>query len=414
MTDSASLVSGAELGQILVLLDDVDNKLGDVSAAFLKTFPKGEHFRLACCVCVLLEDNMLPPTQRIVALFVLCDIYRHERDGSNPFFPVFLDAIDQRVNVAEVNFVVHLLCTPPSNRDMANKTANTIIAELGASGVVKDLPNLGALRADYTQRTPTARHPLERIGVRPVVGDRTAEHDAAVPTSNNMRAPVPPQRMPDSSVVSETRDGAMSLHSFAPEIVRPAPALLPVSNNEMMWLNPTDTPGLLWDTGMSQDSVKGAEIRDLMTKAFKGPLVAAQSKQIIVELEEDPKLVFNCGLTPARLPDLVENNPMIAIECLLKLMCSSQVTEYLSALVNMDMSLHSMEVVNRLTTAVENIKDKYMQNRLVRLVCVFLQSLIRNKIINVQYLFIEVQAFCIEFSRIREAAGLFRLLKSLE
>ena len=238
-----------------------------------------------------------------------------------------------------------------------------------------------------------------------------------------------------------------SLVDLKPSFPRTLPPLMDISDAELRWINEDDAACILYETpGRKGDVEKGAEeqnkksggnIKDLLINAFSGSLNITVQQEVVSAINENPTLVDQSPLTPQTLPKLVEYNPTIAIECLLKLiqsnnLSSSEINDHLSALVNMDMSLHSMEVVNRLSTAVdlptefihlyisncisscENIKDKYMQNRLVRLVCVFVQSLIRNKIINVQDLFVEVQAFCIQFSRIREAAGLFRLLKSLE
>ncbi|KAJ9530714.1 hypothetical protein QJQ45_014885, partial [Haematococcus lacustris] len=177
-----------------------------------------------------------------------------------------------------------------------------------------------------------------------------------------------------------------------------------------------------------------AQVKELVARALKGPLLPAQQQTVLEELERQPGLLRALALTPAHLPALVAHTPALAYELLVRLVAagSCEAQDWLAVLAAMDMSLHSMEVVNRLTGAVqlptdfvhlyitncirsfEAAQDKYIQNRLVRLVCVFLQSLIPNRIINIADLLHEVQAFCINFSRIREAARLFRLLKQIE
>ena len=52
-----------------------------------------------------------------------------------------------------------------------------------------------------------------------------------------------------------------------------------------MWLNPMGSHAVQWDYSMCGDNSRGAQVRELMAKAFKGPLVPAQQQQVLAELE---------------------------------------------------------------------------------------------------------------------------------
>lgn len=252
---------------------------------------------------------------------------------------------------------------------------------------------------------------------------------------------------------------------------------------ELIWLTPTNLRLLLMPDDESADREANERYNQVISlfqnQAFVKPLAPNEQHQVMQILNfkqehggagsggsanrtSDPelalRLVQESGLTPQNLSRLVEHNPLVAHECLLWLLSTAPETEkneFLSSLVGMDMSLHSMEVVNRLATynlerqtnavpdgtessslhsspfepilhpeyihlfissciaSCESVQDRHAQNRLVRLVCVFIQSLLRNKIVQVDDIYFEVQAFCVGFSRIREASALYKSLKEL-
>ncbi|CAH9123328.1 unnamed protein product [Cuscuta epithymum] len=426
-----------ESGTLLSLLkagEDHQRSLEAIVDDFKSKFQFSRHFNACVSLAMILEGKFLKPSQRLVALAILYRVYSSQQPSSNPFISLLINAAsDEAAEKSERAFILQLLCSANSE-EILKQSATDYMRNFDPSR--HTFPQREQLQQQYGGKALPEKYNFlfKSNTVSNIIPDPDVPHGCDS-SSAEFDLQLGSKPKIGSGDVDETISGLLSKMSFqglGPQWIRPRPPRLPVLDCELVWLNPDSNYELKWDHGMCADTSRGEAMRDSIAKALKGPLAPAHQEQVVTELANDPKLVYHCGLTPRKLPELVENNPLIAVEVLTKLVNSPEIAEYFTVLVNMEMSLHSMEVVNRLTQAVdlptefihmyitncisscENIKDKYMQNRLVRLVCVFLQSLIRNKIIDVQDLFIEVQAFCIEFSRIREAATLFRLLKALD
>ncbi|XP_055690454.1 CCR4-NOT transcription complex subunit 11 [Lutzomyia longipalpis] len=391
-----------------------------ICSTIQKKFSKGDFLTVGTLLTILIRQGDLAGIiQRLSGYYLLLDLFKGDGQNESPFLGFLLaqyeskDTALTKLNVIERNFLGQLLTS--GTKELSKQTPQQII------------------QGDHfpvTQDVSHARHQVhEKEKELPVAVKASLPNILSAPAAANPESDTSVRDLLESFLKPDTP----LKNGIAPKFMTLAPPLLPC-DDELVWFDATNPAWHrpIYDITMCSSTNLCWEVKRLLAQAYKQALTIPDQQRLSSALERDPNIVYHIGLTPAQLPNLVEFNPMVAIEILLKLMNSTQITEYFSVLVNMELSLHSMEVVNRLTNSVdlpsefvhlyisncistcETIKDKYMQSRLVRLVCVFLQSLIRNKIINVKELSLEVEAFCVEFGRIREAAGLFRLLKQME
>lgn len=421
-----------------------------LASSFHQFFNKSDFFKIGCALVTLLQnkDLLVHPTQRIVCIHLLYDMYRTDQIASNPFACVFISLVNPpspvtnqngsakefnwsmpRLTPQEKFFVSQIISTPP--KDLFKKTPSQILQLEPANLHSIDI---SALQVSIVEKISELPH-ISKVGIPCILSD--------VEVSRYGFDEVAPKNGSDAQKLAiETlligQEAAFN-KCIKPEFIRLAPPMMPITTDELLWLDPIDfEPEFAWDNTILSSAThfsNTSEIQKLISKAYKVQLNINQQKQLENSLSKDPAFVLHADLTPEKFASLVEVNPLIAVKMIISYQCldSSDLSPYLEELLKMKMSVHSMEVVNKLAKLVilpdefihlyistciskcENMsEDRSLQSRLVRLLCVFIQSLIRTNIIDVKELYIELQPFCMEFSGIREAATLFRLLRTID
>ena len=425
--------------------------------------PKMDPIRVGSTIVFMLQhcNSIIPfSTQRLAALFLIYELFRTENVVNNPFVQVLINAVTlnndselkdsqqskqqqqmmqqqqlmkpigslPKFSRREKRYISLLISGTVTFRDMIKYTPKQVITqEPTIRDHAKD-PDLTAIINKVNEKF----HSLPATatsGIPVIISDpdsRSFKYRKDPEPAK--RAAIEPLICPDDSPIDRILKPSIiclppPLHYFDDELV--------ILNENPMVTSECESPFPADRTDSSKLTSDEEKTLDLLKKSLTTALSPSEQLFLQDALKRDEKLVTSCGLTPTKLPLLVEKNPLIANDILLTIFQKSQslVVDYLSVLVHMEISVHSLEVVNRLFTTVdlpsefihlyinncikscEDVKDKSWQNRLVRIICVFLQSLIRNHILDVDDYSIPLETFCVQFSRIKEAAELFRLLK---
>lgn len=205
-------------------------------------------------------------------------------------------------------------------------------------------------------------------------------------------------------------------HYMLPNFVRPIPeaeedpdfdapegVLEHDISDDAIFLIPGMLPEPYWDLNMAPDQYNYAQMKKYMNRACKTALKPQESDLLRRSLAADKEMVFHIDMCPSKLHDLITHNSNIAQELLIYLTNTREITKYYDVLYQMKLSIALLEVFSSIHNHVDfpkeftlyfvkncmeqcsnsNTGSKYIvkKNRQVRIVIVFLQSILKQRMV---------------------------------
>ncbi|KAM3129926.1 hypothetical protein pb186bvf_017928 [Paramecium bursaria] len=221
-----------------------------------------------------------------------------------------------------------------------------------------------------------------------------------------------------------------TISGFSQDFLRVLPQIM-ISDPE--WLDIGIVPDVHWDYHIEVSTSDIGYLKELIQKAGNVKLTLKEEQHIIDQANKEKKYILDCGININNFMNIVNFNPNIASFYIARLnQCGQSIQDYFDLLVKNKINVNILEVVHKLSQSIqlpqpfisffvskclencESKKDKDKNTQLqrqARIVSVFLKAIIKSKILDPKSLFAEIQAFCIEYSKISEAQTLFKMIR---
>ncbi|VDM32431.1 unnamed protein product [Hydatigera taeniaeformis] len=413
-----------------------------LSDNFQKHFSKDDFFDIGKCFVSLLNNDLLPDSvSKTLAVFLLWDMYKLDPLELNPFFPFILNFLKSEKALGDpfpypVKIFMHTLMLHP---DRSNDLLKTVLIQLLNMNAETTSPKTcdWSVFEGLLHKRSLKMPKFDSCGI-----------PCVLPDEGKIGCPLNLQRKRClQALLTDNELLPALLQPLRPTFLRLAPPLLPCPQSaaipldsldswteELIWLSPpTLQHNFHWDS-FTEHSTLPLGVQQLVQLALSSPLSPSQKEQLVQSISQNPGLLNGVGLLSESLPNLVNQNPMAASEILKALSSDPELESFLDVLSEMDVNVHSLEVINQIALNMslpkkfilkcvsnfikrcQSTQDRSSQSRLARLVCLVIQTWVRNKVLDITgaNILVEIQSFCLEFNRVREANTLYRLIKSIE